>query len=348
MINTTYIEREEITINLKPLLKDNQVISIIGIAKNAGKTTALNRIIDEYQSSPIAITSIGLDGEKIDNVTYQEKPRIKLYPKMLVATALNCLEETTCEYVIHEKTKINTPLGVIVIAEITKQGEVLVAGPSTNHDMKHVVKLFKKYSVQKIFIDGALFRKSIANTFLSDAIILSTGASYSNNMNKVVEDTKVLIDQLSCDRYKSSKLEDVRKYVNTVFYNENNDETHHITKSLLHNEEILFNYLGEFDSLYLNGAFTDRIFQILVKKRNEIKNLKIVVKDPTNILVEPRNFSKLGKIGVEVEVLNQIEILFVTYNPHSPFGYNFDNEDFRHELNKNINNVVINVVTDLE
>ena len=348
MINIILREREETTINLKPLLKDHRVISIIGIAKNAGKTTALNRIIEEYKSSSIAITSIGLDGEKIDNVTYQEKPRIKLYPKMLVATALKCLEGTTSEYVIHEKTKINTPLGVIVVAEITKQGEVLVAGPSTNQDMKHIVKLFKKYNVKKIFIDGALFRKSIANTFLSDAIILSTGASYNSNIKKVVEDTKIFIDQLTCKLYESTKKHDVRKYVNAVFYNENNNETHHIAESLLHNEEILFNHIGEFDSLYLSGAFTDRIFNVLVSKRNDFKELKIIVKDPTNILVKPTNFRKLSKIGVEVEVLNQIEILFVTFNPYSPYGYNFENEDFRARLMSTIKIDVINVVTDLE
>ena len=42
----------------------------------------------------------------------------------MVATALECLEDSTAEYVIFEKTNINTPLGLIVIAEITKEGEV--------------------------------------------------------------------------------------------------------------------------------------------------------------------------------------------------------------------------------
>lgn len=267
---------------------------------------------------------------------------------MLVATALGCLEDTTSEYVIHEKTNINTPLGVIVIVEITKQVEVLVAGPSTNHDMKYIVNLLKKYSIKRIFIDGALFRKSIANSFLSDAIILSTGASYDRNITRVVEDTKIFIDQLQLSMYKSSKNESVRKYENTTFYNESNDVTRVINESLLHNEEILYNYIDKFECLYLNGAFTDRVYQILVSKRNEIKKLKIVVKDPTNILIKPSNFLKLSLMGVEVEVLNQIEILFVTFNPFSPFGYNFENEDFRNKLEEKIKNVVINVVTDLE
>lgn len=343
-----FTEREEITIKLKPLLKNHKVISIIGIAKNAGKTTTLNRIIEEYKASSIAITSIGLDGEKIDNVTRKEKPRIKLYPKMLVATALNCLEETTSEYVIHEKTNINTPLGVIVIAEIIKEGEVLVAGPSSNHEMKRVVKMFMKYGVQKVFIDGALFRKSIANTYLSDAIILSTGASYSNSMTKVVEDTKVFVDQLSLGKYISNKKVYVKACESTTFFNENNDEIAMINESILHNEEILYTYIGKFDSLYLKGAFTDRIFEVLVKKRNDFESMKIIVNDPTNILIKPSNFSKLHKIGVEIEVLNQIEILFTTFNPYSPYGYIFENEVFRSLLEEKLNMSVINVVTDLE
>lgn len=267
---------------------------------------------------------------------------------MLVATALNCLENATCEYVVHERTKINTPLGSIAIAEITKQGEVLVAGPSTNTEMKHVVKLLEKYSVKRIFIDGALFRKSIASSFLSDAIIVSTGASYHQSIDKVICDTKVFIDQLQLKKYIPTKNSSVRTYENTMYYNENNNEKHIITESLLHNEEILYKHIGKFDSLYLKGAFTDRIFQILVNKRNEFNKLKIIVNDPTNILIKPSNFLKLTKIGVEVEVLNQIEILFITYNPCSPFGYNFDNESFREELKQKINYDVINVLTDLE
>ncbi|AIO18744.1 hypothetical protein KQ51_00864 [Candidatus Izimaplasma bacterium HR1] len=278
----------------------------------------------------------------------QDKPRIKLYPKMLVATALNCLEETTSEYVIHEKTNISTPLGVIVIAEITKQGEVLVAGPSTNNDMKFIVNLLKKYQASMILIDGALFRKSIANTYLSDAIILSTGASYNKDIDIVVTDTKIFIDQLSLPQYKRPVNTNVRTYENTFYTNVNTNENKVIHESLLHNEDILSTYLGKFDLLYIKGALTDRIYQILVNNRNEFKKLKIVVKDATNILMKPNHFRNLSKIGVEVEVLNQIEILFVTFNPYSPFSYDFNNEELREKLQKKISKKIINVLTDLE
>ena len=308
----------------------------------------MNRIIEEHKGESIAVTSIGLDGEKIDNITMLEKPRIKLYKKMLVATAMDCLKESTAEYVVYEKTNINTPLGVIVIAEITKQGQVLVAGPSTNTEMKYVIDRFKKYKISTTLIDGALFRKSIANSVLSDAVILSTGASYNHDIDRVVEDTKSFVDQLTLQKYNPINYHNERTYESTVFFNEKTNESAIINESLLHNEDILSTYYGTYDTLFIKGAFTNRVFHNLVNNRKKFGKLKIVVRDATKILVEPSNFRKLNIIGVEIEVLNQIEILFVTYNPFSPYGYIFDNERFREKLEEKIQEQVINVLKDLE
>ena len=318
------------------------------MAKNAGKTTVLNALIGESKTNLIAITSIGLDGEKIDNITNQEKPRIKVYPNMLIATAMDCLKESTIEFVIHQKTKINTPLGEIVIVEVTKEGLVLVAGPSTNYEMYKVLNTLSKYKPKNIFIDGALFRKSIANRSLSDGVILVTGASYNSNIDTVVDDTKSVVDQLSINAYKEHKIINERNNETVIFYNENNDESVKIYDNLMYNEQILLEHLSNYNNLYIEGAVTDRIYNILVKKRNDIKKLKIIVNDPTKILMTPENFRNLDKIGIKVEVLNQIEILFVAYNPTSPFGYNFQNIEFKQKLENVLKQKVINVCTDLE
>ena len=267
---------------------------------------------------------------------------------MIIATAEKCLEESTIEYVVFEKTKINTPLGPIVIIEVTKEGLVLVAGPSTNTEMKRTIDSIKKYNVEKILIDGALFRKSIANTYLSDAIILSTGASYHTDMDVVVEDTTAIIDQLAIKEFENNKKDHVRSYESTVFFNESNNENIVLNESLLHNEDILSTYLSDFDFLYIAGALTNRIFDVLVKNRTNFKSLEIILDDATNVLLEPTKFRKLSKLGVKLSVLNQIDILFVTFNPFSPFGYEFKNNLFRQKLNQNIKYDLINVVTDLE
>ncbi len=57
-----------------------RTLSIVGMAKNAGKTTALNFLIEEAMDEGVklGITSTGRDGERQDVVTGTEKPRVYL------------------------------------------------------------------------------------------------------------------------------------------------------------------------------------------------------------------------------------------------------------------------------
>ena len=73
--------------SLAESLKEYKSIGVAGMCKNAGKTTALNYLIKEYRNDTIlGITSIGYDGEKQDEVTMMEKPRIRVYAGMFAAT----------------------------------------------------------------------------------------------------------------------------------------------------------------------------------------------------------------------------------------------------------------------
>jgi hypothetical protein len=57
-------------------------LAIIGMAKNAGKTVTLNNIVEEAtdEKLKLALISYGRDGEEIDAITRQEKPRIYIPP----------------------------------------------------------------------------------------------------------------------------------------------------------------------------------------------------------------------------------------------------------------------------
>ena len=64
-----------------------KTLSIVGMAKNAGKTTALNYLIEEADDEGIrlGITSTGRDGETQDLVTGTEKPKVFLYEDTIVS-----------------------------------------------------------------------------------------------------------------------------------------------------------------------------------------------------------------------------------------------------------------------
>ncbi|MDY0023838.1 MAG: hypothetical protein RBR66_02805, partial [Candidatus Izemoplasmatales bacterium] len=96
----------------------------------------------------LAITSIGLDGEELDQVTLLEKPQILVKPGYFVATASETLTQFTCKYEIVEETDILTAIGKVVIVKIITGGKALVAGPAKVEDISKLIK-----SLQKLKID---------------------------------------------------------------------------------------------------------------------------------------------------------------------------------------------------
>ena len=63
-------------------------VSVVGLAKNTGKTETLNFILQRLSDSgkTVAVTSIGLDGEQIDQVFGTQKPEITVYKGMIFNT----------------------------------------------------------------------------------------------------------------------------------------------------------------------------------------------------------------------------------------------------------------------
>ena len=138
----------------------------------------------DLNNNNIAITSIGLDGEEIDQVTYKEKPRIYCQKGYFIATAKETLNQFEALYEILEETNIRTPIGNVVIVLIKKAGNALIAGPSVIFDMEKIVKILEQYNPNKVFIDGAFFRHSLAK--LAEATIFVVGANLDHDVKKVI------------------------------------------------------------------------------------------------------------------------------------------------------------------
>ena len=69
-----------------------KTLSIVGMCKNAGKTTVLNRLLSLKANGEVwGLTSIGRDGESTDVVTGTEKPGIFVPQGTLIATAKDML-----------------------------------------------------------------------------------------------------------------------------------------------------------------------------------------------------------------------------------------------------------------
>ena len=75
--------------SLYELVAPYDSVSLIGMCKNAGKTTTLNQLIAELKRNGVSFgaTSVGRDGESTDLVTNTVKPGIFVYKGTIVATA---------------------------------------------------------------------------------------------------------------------------------------------------------------------------------------------------------------------------------------------------------------------
>jgi len=108
-----------------------KIISVVGMAKNSGKTVTLNELIEEALdvNLRLGITSIGRDGEKQDIVTSTEKPLIYINEGTLIATAEEVFNACEANLEILEITDYSTSLGRVLIARAISSGYVQIAGP---------------------------------------------------------------------------------------------------------------------------------------------------------------------------------------------------------------------------
>ena len=122
---------------LLEILNGVKTMSIVGMCKNAGKTTMLNWMLHHDRlRGTLGLTSIGRDGESTDVVTGTEKPGIFVREGTLIATARDMLRLGDVTTEILATTGIPTPLGEVVILRARSAGNVQLAGPSITSQLR--------------------------------------------------------------------------------------------------------------------------------------------------------------------------------------------------------------------
>lgn len=327
-------------------LKKHKIVSIIGMSKNSGKTVTLNHIIGEANENDIKIglSSIGMDGETEDIVTFTEKPMIYVEEGSLIATASSLLSIGDATIEILQSTGYRTAIGEIIIGKVRSPGHIQIAGPRTLKEVKEVADKLLDLGAEFVIIDGALDRKTPATPAISQATILSTGAVVSRDMNIVVEKTLHTSKLLSLD-----KVEEYEDIINKLMEEEK--------VAIIENEGKIIDlklrtalgkgqYIAEHikkDSKYLliPGSLVKSTLEDIVSSTNRYKDIDIVINDGTKVFIEPRDFQRYMKLGLRLKTLFQINLIAITINPYAPSGYYFEPMLFLDTMRKYIPNVKI-------
>ena len=174
---------------LAPLVGDASPVTVIGLCKNAGKTTAMRRLMAELGEECLGLTSVGRDGECTDLVTGTEKPDLYLKKGDLFATARGMLTLCDATLEVVDLTDVMTPLGPVAVFRTLSDGYVQLAGPSAAGQLPPLTRRFQELGAQRVLIDGAAGRKSLAGAGVEGVALLCTGASLDRDMELVVAET---------------------------------------------------------------------------------------------------------------------------------------------------------------
>ena len=300
--------------SLSERLAPYQTISIIGMAKNVGKTTTLNYLIDRFNQNKtrLALTSIGRDGESIDIVTKTEKPKIFIQQGTVIATAEKLLGLCDITKEILAVTDTNTPMGRVIIVRALSDGFVQLGGPSITSQLHDLFQCFAKLGVEKMIVDGALSRKTLANPSVTEATILCSGASLNPNIELVIKETQHLIRLFTLPKLEDqailSELESIK------------DEK--VTKQKRY--------------LYVRGAVSDAFVNQLIMSGAQLNGIYLIAEDASKIFVKPATYEKLMQKNGILTVINPINLVGLTVNPTSPYEVNFDANEFLEKIRRAI------------
>jgi len=320
-------------------------LSIVGMEKNTGKTECLNYIIRRLKDSGknIAITSIGIDGESVDQVTSTHKPEIEIYPGMMFVTSEKHYRTRKITSEILNLSKQSTSLGRLVTAKAKSYGKLIFSGPTNTMWIKDIIAEMAGYGNDLTIIDGALSRKSLGSPSITECMILSTGAAVSHDPNELIRKTKFVYNLINLEAYESPIAEKLLLIDRGIWAVDKNNEIHDlgIDSSLLleNKKDKLFEYGN---TIYASGIVSDKVLNLLRMQKN-VENTTLIVKDFTRIFTTPESlYSYLSK-GGKIKVLLRTKLIAVCVNPTSPSGYIMNSEKITAELSEALNIPVYDV-----
>jgi hypothetical protein len=159
-------------------------VVVVGTAKNAGKTTTFNalRAVAHRRGTPVAVTSIGRDGEPADALDAEPKPRVRLSAGTLVALPSGLIPRSPALVILGSGAQ--SALGITVFARAVLPTVCEIAGPPTARSMRATIDTLRALGDGPVLIDGAIDRIA-ALAGGDDAVIVATGAASGATVARV-------------------------------------------------------------------------------------------------------------------------------------------------------------------
>lgn len=174
-------------------------VAFLGLAKNAGKTTALVAMLEEFHRLALVAgaTSAGRDGEDFDALTGEPKPRFRLWPGQLVASAESTFASSTIATAARRRLPFSTRFGSIELARVEAAGELEVMGPTTASQSAATADALEAAGARVVLLDGAFGRRAFASARVADGVVLAAGMAAGRSLEIVLERARLAAELIA-------------------------------------------------------------------------------------------------------------------------------------------------------
>lgn len=318
--------------------EDAARVALVGLAKNSGKTTTLNALLDAVQrdSRSVGMVSIGIDGESHDMLIGTRKPTIHAQRGDWVVTAQDAIARSGARVEYVESLGFSTPLGEVVVGRVLGAGHVILAGLRHQRDLSRALEVLSRHEVDLAFIDGAYGRVVAARPSLSDGVIVSTGAVLGRSVDAIVEKTADVVDRLRLEParqpWQIDLLERAESYGGALLGGPDIEPRKLPSRSaLLGLSRAEHLWSDEVTAIAVAGLVSDSVIESLLAVDGE--NRTLLVPDGTVIQGSPVMQARLERSWT-ILVGAEIRVLAISINPTSVQGHEVDESRLRSTLNQ--------------
>lgn len=294
-------------------------VAIVGVAKNAGKTTVLNALLEEHAQADLVcgVLSVGVDGEAYDAISGARKPPVALRPGWLAATSDQMARKVPGLEVV-SASSISTPLGELLVVRATRRCEVVLSGLRHRGDVNRFASELLVSGASRVIIDGAFDRIAAADPETADTVFVATGMVLADSVAATSEQTAALVRRLQTP---TAEVVD--------------QPPHDLRSTRCVRSGPVWSIAGAdggaADTIYVPGMVSDSVVEYASTALRPGGTL--VARDPTRLLASDTSFRRFSRRN-EVRVVRGLHIAAVTTNPVGRDGLAVDPVRLRESLQR--------------
>lgn len=335
---------------------------MVGLSKNAGKTSVLNAILANSPEFEWGVFSTGLDGEEEDRVYKSPKPRVKIPAGCYFCTDTQTVESLGSRASILESALYTGRKLWFLKAE--EDLETSITGPASVSDQSRVMFRMLRLGAERILVDGSLDRKSIALDQYLHLSVMVLGASFGSCKEIIEEVQRIeLMKFISSPSLYFGKPQTGASFYSFAIDSKSKHDAEALPQKVLYHKdggwldtgfESLMGNLGKMqkilqqepDAIYVPTAYTSLMHEKLAPALIKGK-IQLIVRHPFQLYLTLSELKQLYKRGL-VCAFRQLWVRFYALNSMAVGKSPQDALKFRETIRKKLPDLQFIDIMELE